>query len=303
MGGTGPMIAQQILNGLTSGAVYALFALGFTLIFGVMKVLNLAHGAVFMVGAMVSFYATSAGVPFILSIPLAMLACGGLAILIDIIAIRPTRRPGQDTEFAAIVSTLGADLILVSLAQQVAGTQVLRFPFGTFPIQFYTILGLRISLLQIVILSIVALSTAALAYYLYRTSFGRQVRAVTADEQTSMLLGVNPKAVYMQTFFIAGALAGLAGVLIGLSFNSIQFLMGEPYLLKAFVIVVIGGLGSLTGAVVASLLLGVVQALTAAYFPSGLSDMAIFAALFIVLLVRPNGLFGAAGLAAGVGRK
>lgn len=128
------MMLQQILNGIASGAVYALFALGFSLIFGVHKILNLAHGGVFMAGAFVSLYAVEAGVPFPLAILLAMVVAGLVSVLIDLIAIQPLRRRSHDIEYAAIVSTLGIDMMLISFAQQVSNTQVLRFPFGTFPI-------------------------------------------------------------------------------------------------------------------------------------------------------------------------
>lgn len=297
------MIFQQILNGLTSGAVYALFALGFTLVFGVQKILNLAHGAVFMAGAFASYFAVVAGVPFWLAVVIAMVVSGLLSVLVDIVAIRPLRKRSHDIEFAAIVTTIGVDLILISMAQRLSDTQVLRFPFGTFPVEFFRFAGLRFSLLQLVICGIIVLTLLGLGYYLYRTSFGRQVRAVTANPKAAALLGVNARSVYFQTFFISGALAGLAGVLIGLSFNSIHFLMGEPYMLKAFVVVVIGGLGSLSGAVVAGLLLGVIQSLAAAYLPTGVPDMIIYAILFAVLLLQPNGLFGSAVMTAGVGRK
>lgn len=292
------MLSQQILNGLVSGSVYALFSLGFTLIFGVQKLLNLAHGATFMAGAFIAYYCTINGLPFYVAVVFAMVATGAVAILIDLIAFRPLRARGH-AEFPAIVSSIGVDLILVSIAQQLSNTKVLNFPFGTFPIKFYTILGLRISLLQIVVLATVAILVTALIFYLKKTTFGRQVRAVATNERAAALLGVNAQSVFMQTFFIAGALAGLAGVLIGLLFNSIQFMMGEPYMLRAFVVVVIGGLGSVPGAVVASLLLGLAQSLSVAYLPSGLTDAIIFAFLFVVLLVKPNGLFGDMSVAAG----
>jgi branched-chain amino acid transport system permease protein len=296
------MIAQQILNGLITGSVYALFALGFTLIFGTHKILNLAHSGVFMIGAFIGYFAVVAGLPLWVGVILAMVGSGLLSYIIDLTAFRHLRATGQ-VEFGAIISSIGANLILISIAQRVSNTKVLGFPGGTFPIEFYRAFGLRISLLQIVIAVIVLVLLGLLTYYLYGTSFGRQVRAVAGNERASKLLGVNPNAVYFQTFFISGALAGIAGVLIGLSFNSIHFLMGEPYLMRAFVVVVLGGLGSIPGAVIAGLLLGVAQTLTIAYLPSGLSDTIIFSLLFIILLVKPSGLFGSQTSATAVGRK
>lgn len=298
------MLGQQILNGLVSGAIYALFALGFNLIFGVQKVLNLAHGGVFMSGAFIAYYAVVSGLPFWVALLLAMLACGLISVLIDVLGFQPLRRRSHaDSEFGAIVISIGVDLILASLAQRMSDTKVLSFPFGTFPVEFFRAWGLRISLLQIAIVLLVALLLAGLMLYLQRTSFGRQIRAVAINERAAALLGVSARAVYFQTFFIAGGMAGLAGVLIGLSFNSVHFLMGEPYMLKAFVVVVLGGLGNLPGAVAASLLLGILQTMTVAYLPAGLSDTLIFSTLFVVLLFWPNGLFGGATVPAGIGRQ
>ncbi|MCU4652112.1 branched-chain amino acid ABC transporter permease [Roseibacterium sp. SDUM158016] len=296
------MLAQQILNGVVSGSIYALFALGFTLLFGVQKLLNLAHGAVFMAGAFIAYYCVIIGLPFWVGLVFAMIASGVISIIVELVAFRQIRKQ-VDPEFPAIVSSLGVDLILINIAQNLSNTRVLSMPFGTFPIEFYNIFGLRISLLQIVILVLVAALVGALVYYLQKTSFGRQVRAVAQNERAAALLGVSAASVYRQTFFIAGALAGVAGVLIGLSFNSIHFLMGEPYLLYAFVVVVIGGIGSVPGAVVAAILLGVTQALTKAYLSSTLSDAIIFSLLFVALLFFPNGLFGRAVLSAGGDRK
>ena len=133
---------------------------------------------------------------------------------------------------------------------------------------------------------------AALFAYIFYTGFGRQIRAVAVNERTASLLGVNPDAVYFQTFFISGALAGVAGVLIGIAFNSVHFLMGEPYMLRAFVVIVLGGLGSIAGAVIAGLMLGLIQTMTIAYISTDLSDAVIFSLLFVILLVRPTGFFG-----------
>lgn len=300
------MLAQQILNGLVSGSIYALFALGFTLVFGIQKILNIAHAGVFMAGAFIAYYCVIIGLPFWFAMIMAMIACGLVSIIVDFVAFRPLRKKGIpqiNAEFAGLVSSLGVDLILINIAQVVSNTRVLSFPFGTFPIQFFRGYGMRISLLQIVILVLVITLVLALIYYLYKTSFGRQIRAVTSNERAAALLGVDAQSVYMQTFFIAGALAGIAGVLIGLSFNSIHFLMGEPYLLYAFVVVVIGGLGSVAGAVVASLALGVTQSLTVAYLSTALSDAIIFSILFIALMFIPNGIFGSVVSATTGGRK
>lgn len=285
------MLAQQLLNGLVMGGVYALFALGFTLVFGIHHLMNLAHGAVFMTGAFVALYAVLAGLPLWLAFVLALVLCGLLSVLIEWTAFRPLHRSGE-AEFGAIVSTLGADLIIVSMAQNISASEVLRFPFETFPVQIFEVAGLRVSLLQL-FMSICAFALMlVLTYYLYRTPLGTRVRSVSGNYRAAVLCGVNPNIVYAQTFFLSGALAGASGVLIGLAFNSIQFSMGEPFLLRGFVVIVLGGMGSIPGAMVAGLLFGMVQTLTSAYLPAGLTDAIIFSLLFLVLLVRPNGLFG-----------
>lgn len=285
------MIAQQILNGLVVGGVYALFALGFTLVFGIHKILNLAHGAVFMTGAFVALYSVQAGVPIALAFLLAMVASGLLSVVIEITSFRPLRGTGE-AEFGAIISSIGANLVVITIAQRISETRVLRFPFETFPVVIFEILGLRVSMLQVFMAACALVLMVALTGYLYRTAFGRQVRAVSGNERASALLGINPNKVYFQTFFISGALAGAAGVLVGLAFNSIHFMMGEPFLLRGFVVIILGGLGSIPGAMLAGLVFGLIQTLTIAYLPSGLTDTVIFAVLFLILLIRPNGLLG-----------
>ncbi|CAN5709902.1 branched-chain amino acid ABC transporter permease [soil metagenome] len=289
------MLLQQILNGLVVGSVYGLFALGFTLLFGVNHIMNMAHGSVFMWGAFAGLYAVVAlDLPIGLALVIGMVAGGLLLVLLDIVAFRPLRRRGAP-EFSAIVSSIGADLVLLALAQKVSNTAVMRFPFDAFPVVIYRVFGLRIQLLQLVIMGLVLLMVAGLVFYLYRTEFGRRIRAVAFSEQTARLLGINPGWVNMQVFFISGALAGMAGVLIGLVFNSVHFTMGEPLLLRAFVIVILGGLGSIPGALIAGLAIGLVQTLSVAYVSAGVAEAIVFLALFVVILVKPTGLFGQAG--------
>lgn len=283
------MLTQHLLDGLVVGGIYALFALGMTLVFGVHHVLNLAHSALLMWGGMAGlFVVTVLHLPF----PMALLCgalCGGLlGVALDYVAFRPLR--ARTDEFGPLVSSIGANLLLLNIAQQLTDARIMGYPFGTFPVQFFRYPGLRISLLQVTILGLTALVVVLMAVYL-RTSFGRQMRAVALSEQTASLVGINPQSVYLQTFFISGALAGAAGVLIGLAFNSVSFLMGEPILLKAFVVIILGGLGSIQGAVVAGLLLGIIQTLAVSYLSSELGDMVLFTALFAILLVKPTGFF------------
>ena len=285
------MLSQQIFNGLVSGMVYALFALGLSLVYGVHRVLNLAHGAVFMWGALIGlFVVVKLELPLWAALVVAMAFSGLTSVLLDYLAFRPLRLRHGD-ELATIVSSIGANLVMMNLAQQVTGAQILNFPLDIFPFENYRVGGLLISLQNIVIAGCALVLVGATAFYLFRTAFGSQVRAVAVNENMSQLVGINPQNIYFQTFFLSGALAGAAGVILGVAYNSVSYLMGEPMLLRAFAIVVLGGLGSVAGALIASLFFGVVEALTVSYASSQLSDMVMFFVLFIVLLVRPSGLF------------
>ena len=298
------MLAQQLLNGMITGAVYALFALGFTLVFSVHRLLNLAHGAVFMLGAFIGYYAVISGFSIWSATAIAVAFSGLISVFVQFVALQRLRRhPHHIVEFAALVTTLGADLFLVSAMQKVSEAQTVRFPFGTFPIIFFEFAGLRVSLLQLAILATVGVLLGFLLFYVYGTKAGRQVRAVASNPRASLLLGVNPTAIYLQTFFISGAMAGFAGILIALSFNSINAHMGEPYMLRAFVIIVLGGLGSIPGCVVAAILFGVIQTLCIAYLPPGSPDIVLYSLLFLVLLVKPAGLLGNEAAMVGVGRR
>jgi branched-chain amino acid transport system permease protein len=285
------LFTQQLLNGVVVGGVYALFAIGLTLTFGIHRILNLAHGGVFMAGAFLALYTVEGGLSFSLAFVIAIVGGGVLSVMVELLCFRPLRGSGEQ-EFGAIVSSIGANLILITIAQRVSDTRILRFPFGTFPVEIFQFFGLRVSGLQVFMTLIAVVLMVCLNAYLFRTRFGKQIRAVAGNERAATLVGINPNLVYFQTFFIAGALAGASGVLVGLAFNSIHFMMGEPYLLRGLIVLILGGLGSIPGALIAGLLFGIVQALSTAYLPSALTDVIIFASLFLILLVRPNGLLG-----------
>jgi len=296
------MLMQQLLNGVVVGSVYALFALGFTLLFGVNHIMNMAYGSVFMWGAFAGLYTVTAlEAPIYVALLVAMVTGGLVSVALDLVAFRPLRRRNAP-EFSAIVSSIGADLVLLTIAQKASNTAVMRFPFDAFPIVVFNMFGLRVRLLQLVIMGLVVAMVFGLMWSLYRTRFGQHVRCVAYSEQTSRLLGINPGPVNMQVFMISGALAGMAGVLIGLVFNSVHFGMGEPLLMRAFVIIILGGLGSIPGALIAGLAIGIVQTLSVAYVSSGVAEAIVFIALFIVILVRPTGLFGQATAAMRVQR-
>lgn len=203
------MIAQQVLNGLVLGGVYALFALGFTLIFGIHRIMNMAHGAVFMSGAFIGLFMVRIGLPIWAALPIAMFGAGLISIFVEVIAFKPLRKLAlADAELASVISSIGAGLIILSVGQYVSKTQTMRFPFGTVPIDAIVLFGLRVTMLQLLMLGVAVLMVALLAYYLYRTPQGRQIRAVAGNYRAAQLLGVNPNAIFYQTFFLSGALAG-----------------------------------------------------------------------------------------------
>jgi len=284
------MIAQQILVGIVAGAIYALFSLGLTLVYGLFKILNLAHGAVFMCGSMAGLFAIHVlKIDLPLAFILAMLFGGLVSMALEIVIFRPLRRR-KGGELSTIVASIGANLILMNLAQQLTNSEPLRFPFGTFPVRFFDYFGLRVSAQDIAILLAAAVMVALLVLCIFRTGLGAKVRAVAVNERTSTLLGVNAGPVYLETFFIAGAMAGAAGIIVGIAFNTVDYTMGEGMMLQAFVVIVLGGLGSIPGTVLASLLIGLIQTLSIAYVSSQLADAILFGLLFFVLWLYPAGL-------------
>ena len=288
------MLAQQLVNGLLSGATYALFALGFTLMFGVLRVINLTYGFYFSAGAFVALFATrDLGVGIWLALPIAAASAGVMAVVIDALLLTRLRRVGAP-ELASLMVTLGAVLALYAAATIAFGPDIQRLPPGLIAPAALEFGPVRITLAQILILGATAFLVGLLLWMMRRTRLGTAIRAVAEKPDAAGLMGIDTGRIAALVSFISGGLAGAAGVLIGLNFNAIQPYMGEDMMLRGFVVVIVGGLGDITGAVVAGLLLGIVEVLTAGYISSGLKEAVSFLILVIVLWTRPEGLFGRA---------
>lgn len=286
------MFWQQLVNALWLGSVYALFALGYTLVFGVLDILNLAHGAVFMWGAFFGLLAvTKLGLPIWAALPLAMLGSGLLGIVLDRVAFRPLRRRNAP-QLAAIISSIGASTILVSLAQGSFGAQVSRFPFETLPSQVYTLGSVRVTLIQLIVFAASAILMVALLLFMRRSRSGKAMRAVAYSGRISSLLGIDVDRVVLVTFFVSSALAGAAGVFLGLAFSAISPFMGAPIELKGLAVIILGGLGNVPGAILAGFLLAITEVFGVAYVSSDFREAIAFTVLILVLLIRPAGLLG-----------
>jgi branched-chain amino acid transport system permease protein len=286
------MIAQQLINALTLGSVYALFALGFTLVFGVLEVINLAHGAVFMVGAYAALLlVTRAHVNVWAALPLAMLVSGLLGLAIDQLILKPLRAR-RAHHLMPMIATIGAATLLANAAQGLFGAETSRFPMGTIPEQSFQVGGILITALQLAIVIIAAALMVLLVAILKHTRLGQAVRAVAENPRASYLLGINVEGIFRLVSFTAAALGGGAGVLIGLSFNAIFPFMGQPLMPKGVAVIILGGMGDVRGAMVGGLFLGVAEVMSVAYLSSDYRDAVAFGLLFLILLVRPSGLFG-----------
>lgn len=297
---------QHLINAMWRGSVYSLFALGYALVFSILGLLNLAHSSVFMWGSFLGLMAVKElDMPIWVALPAGMLGGGLVGVAVDFIAFRPLRQRNAPRT-AQLISSIGASVILVNLATISFGTTSQRFPeesIQALPINATEPLhiagnGLEIVVtpLQIGILIIALLLMVALQYLVAQTRIGKAMRVVAFNQRTAYLLGINVGQVFIITFFLAGALAGAAGVLHGIAFNSITPFMGNNIALTGLTVIVLGGMGSIRGTVVGGFLIANIEVLSIAAGYSWLADAVVFTALFLMLLVRPQGLLGEAKL-------
>jgi branched-chain amino acid transport system permease protein len=286
------MFAQQLVNGVLLGATYALFALGFTLMFGVLRVINLTYGFYFTAGAFVALFLTrNFGVGIWLALPLAAIAAGLMAVVLDWLLLARLRRAGAP-ELASLMVTLGGVLALYSASTALLGPDIRRLPPDLVAGEPFVLFGLRVTTAQMLILVATLVLVGALVWLLRGTRLGVAIRAMAEKPDAAGLMGIDTGRTAALVSFVSGCLAGAGGVLIGLNFNAIHPYMGESMMLRGFVVVIVGGLGDIRGALVAGLALGVIEVLTAGYVSSNLKEAVAFAMLVAVLWTRPAGLFG-----------
>lgn len=284
------MLAQQLVNGLVLGSVYALFALGFTVIFGVLHVINLTYGFYFALGAYLSLWASNVlGWNIFGALAVAVVGTGCLAVVLDALIVTPLRR--RDGRYlASLLATMGLALFLYALTTWLFGAEPRRYPASVGEGGSHDFAGVTVSGLQLAILAIVAFVVLGLFWFLKRTRWGVAIRGTGDHELAALLVGLSPTAITAFVSFIAGTLAAIAGTLIGLNFNAVHPYMGEIMMLRGFAVVIIGGLGSMPGAVLAGLLLGMIEVLTAAYISSAYREAITFSVLLATLWFFPQGL-------------
>jgi branched-chain amino acid transport system permease protein len=288
------MLAQQFANAISLGGVYALFALGFTLVFGVLNVVNLAHGAMFMIGAYTALQAVLLfKLPLAAAVLAAILVTAGAGWLLDRFIFAPLRAR-QAPHLAPMIATIGLAISLNSTVQGIFGAENLRFPMHGLAADGLRLGGVQITWLELQIIFLSFLLMAVLLWWLMRTRMGAALRALAESRKAAALLGIDVEGLFRMTSVIAASLGGVAGVLIALYTNAVFPQMGQPMLHKGIAVVILGGMGDIRGALLGGFFLGCAEVFSVAYIGSSMRDAVAFGLLFAILLLRPQGLFGKA---------
>lgn len=280
---------QQLINGLALGSVYALLALGYTMVYGIIQLINFAHGEIYMIGAFAGFYSASIlKLPLIPTLLIAMVASALAGIIIEKIAYKPLRNSPRIT---LLITAIGVSLFLQNAMRILVGSNPKPFPdlinagtinIGSVQIEIKTILMFVVSALLVILLQ----------FIVYKTKVGKAMRASSQDMEAASLMGINVNNTISLTFAIGSALAGIAGVLVAISYPSITPYMGVMPGLKSFVAAVLGGIGSIPGALIGGIAIGLLETFSKAYISTNFSDAIVFAILIIILLIKPAGLLG-----------
>jgi branched-chain amino acid transport system permease protein len=290
---------QHMINGITIGAFYSLVALGYTMVYGVLRLINFAHGDLFMWGAYLGWTALAVLLKLLVGpgplvlIPaflIAMVTIGLIGVLIERVAYRPLRRASR---LAPIISALGAAFVLESVARNVWGASYKVYPSGIVPdIEWRILGGVSIGVEQVAVIVVSLLLMAGLYLFVQYTKVGTAMRAVSLDHDTSRLMGIDVDRIIATVFLIGPALGAAGGVMVGLHYGSFDFTLGWVFGLKAFVAAILGGIGNIPGAMLGGMMLGVVEALAAGYGSAQWKDVIAYVLLIVILIVRPRGLLG-----------
>ena len=296
------LLPQTLLNGLTLGSVYALIALGYSMVYGILKLLNFAHGDIYMIGAYLGYGVfimlftdegalIPAAIIIVLMLIVAMVGAGIVSVAVERFAYRPLRYAPR---IAPLISALGVSFILQNLVQITVSPRPLSYGSNTLISSDANLMlgDLRVHASRLLVIGTALVLMLALTYLVQQTKLGRAMRAVSTDLDAAEMMGVNVNQVVLATFFIGAVLAGAGGVLVGIVFLSIRHTMGFVAGLKGFIAAVLGGIGSIPGAMVGGLILGMAESFTSVYLSATYKDAVAFLILIVILLIKPSGLMG-----------
>ncbi|RLA63706.1 MAG: branched-chain amino acid ABC transporter permease [Epsilonproteobacteria bacterium] len=280
---------QYLINGICQGSIYALIALGYTMVYGIIKLINFAHGEFYMIGAFTGYFCIRGGIPLYFAFPIAMLVPGIIAVLIEKIAYKPIRHAGR---IPALITALGVSFFFQYFGQNVLGADPKAFP-EVYEETIYNLgEAVSISSTQIIIIVTTLVLMLFLRWLVMSTKVGKAMRATSFNKDASELMGIDTDKIISFTFFIGASMAGAAGVLVGIYYNTVEPMMGLIPGLKAFIAAVLGGIGIIPGAVLGGLVLGVVENLVVGFWESTYRDAVSFGILILILLVKPTGILG-----------
>lgn len=283
---------QQFVNALSLGSLYALIAIGYTMVYGILRLINFAHGDVFMIGGYLAFYAATAFMmPWWVAVIVAIALTAVFGMGLERVAYRPLR---DSPRISIMISAIGASFLIENLAIVLFGARPKAFPVPDFFASTFVLGGVHVSMVSVVIPVVTALFLAALLWVVYRTKTGMAMRAVSTDIDAARLMAIDVNRIVAFTFAVGSGLAAIGGIMWALKYPRLEPLMGIMPGLKCFIAAVIGGIGSISGAVLGGLLLGMIELMTIAFLPelTGYKDAFAFVLLIVVLLVKPTGLLG-----------
>jgi len=288
------LFLQQLVNGITLGGVYALIAVGYTMVYGVIQLINFAHGEIYMLGAFLAYTLVAVvGMPFFPAFILTLVICAVLGVVLDFVAYRPLRKAPR---LAALITAIGMSIFLQNMALLIWGSQIKSYPREVLPAFFseaaISMGDVTLSWLQLFILSITLLFMIILHLTIHKTRIGMAMRAISQDKTASALMGIGVNRVISFTFAIGSAMGGMAGILVGLYYNAIFPTMGYVAGIKAFAAAVLGGIGSVPGAMLGGGVLGIAEVMGAGYISSEYRDGISYAVMIAVILFKPSGLIG-----------